>query len=122
MATSIGKALTVTGTVQAGESLAIAGTVRGDVLVSDHEVTLHDGALVAGAVLARSITVHGRAEGRLVAREIVRIMRNASVSANIAAPRLALVDGARFTGRVEPLRADAAFRVAGYRGKNTVKS
>jgi cytoskeletal protein CcmA (bactofilin family) len=115
MASHIGKALTVTGTIEAAEPLAIAGTVHGDVFVTDHEVTLHPGAKVTGAVLAHTIVVHGHAQGRLVARDIVRIEREASVAANVAAPRFELIEGAEFEGRVEPDRTDAAFRVADYR-------
>jgi cytoskeletal protein CcmA (bactofilin family) len=117
MASVIGKALIITGSVRAEEPLAIAGTVTGDILVANHDVTLEPGARVDGAVLARSITVRGRSVGRLVASDIVRLEDGAAVRADVAAPLFALSEGARFNGRVEPARVDAAFRVAHYRDK-----
>ena len=115
MHTTIGKGITVTGSIQAQESVTIAGTVRGDVLASDHDVTVEVGARVDGAVTARRITVHGRSTGRLIARELVHVHPSAAVKADIAAPKLALDEGASFNGCVEPARTDAAMRVAAYR-------
>jgi cytoskeletal protein CcmA (bactofilin family) len=117
MNTTIGKGIVVTGTIQASEPIFIAGRVNGDVLVSDHDVTVETGAQVDGAVTARTITVRGRSKGRLIAREVVRLHNTASVKADIAAPRLALEDGATFSGCVEPAKTDAAIRVATHRVK-----
>jgi cytoskeletal protein CcmA (bactofilin family) len=115
MHTTIGKGITVTGSIQAQEPVTIAGTVRGDVLASDYDVTVEVGARVDGAVTARRITVHGKSTGRLIARELVHVHTSAAVKADIAAPRLALDEGATFNGCVEPAKTDAAMRVAHYR-------
>lgn len=113
--TNIGKGIAISGSVRSDEPLAIAGTIKGDVFAGEHEVTLEEGANVDGAVLARSIVVNGRSVGRLVAKEVVRLRRGASVRAEIAAPRFALEDGAVFNGKVDPARTDAAFTVAEHR-------
>jgi cytoskeletal protein CcmA (bactofilin family) len=117
MMTTIGKGITVTGSIQAQEPVIIAGTVNGDVLASEHDVTVEAGARVEGAVTARSITVRGRSNGRLIAREVVRVQESAAVRADVAAPKLALEDGATFNGCVEPAKTDAAILVAAYRNK-----
>ncbi len=117
MITTIGKGITVKGTIQAEESVTILGTVTGDVMASDHDVTVEAGANVDGAVMARRITVAGTSKGRLIARELVRVQPTAAVKADIAAPKLSLADGATFNGSVEPARTDAAMRVAAYRSK-----
>jgi cytoskeletal protein CcmA (bactofilin family) len=117
MNTTIGKGITVKGTIHAEEALTIAGTVTGDVLAANHDVVVESGGQVDGAVTARIITVHGNSKGRLIAREIVRVLRSAAVKADIASPRLSLEEGATFNGSVEPARVDAAMRVAAYRGK-----
>jgi cytoskeletal protein CcmA (bactofilin family) len=117
MLTTIGKGITVNGTIQAEESITIAGTVTGDVMVSEHDVTVEVGANVDGAVMARRITVAGTSNGRLIARELVRVQPTAAVKADIASPKLALADGATFNGSVEPARSDAAMRVVAYRNK-----
>lgn len=116
-ATTIGKGITIKGTIHAQESVTIAGTVNGDVLASDFDVTVEAGARVDGAVTARSITVRGRSSGRLIAREVVRVLRSAAVRADVRSPRLALEEGATFNGQVEPAKTDAAILVAAYRNK-----
>jgi cytoskeletal protein CcmA (bactofilin family) len=115
--TTIGKGITVRGTIQADEPLLIAGTVKGDVSAVDYEVTVERGANVDGAVSARRITVRGTSQGRLIARESVRVLETALVKADVRSPRLTLEDGASFTGSVSPARTDAAFLVTAYRHK-----
>ena len=116
MVTTIGKAITIKGTVQASEALEISGTIVGDVVVLHNQVTVESGGTVDGAVTARDIIVRGASNGRLVATDIVRIQPSARVTADVAAPKLAIDEGAVFNGRVEPARAEAAARVAAYRG------
>ena len=116
MATTIGKGLRITGTLTADEPVVIAGTLRGEVLASNHAVTVAPGGRLDGAVTARVITVQGVCAGRLVARDLVRVLDGATVQADIASPRLGLEEGATFDGRVEGgTKADAAARVAAYR-------
>jgi cytoskeletal protein CcmA (bactofilin family) len=115
MNTTIGKGITIKGTIQADEAVTIAGSVTGDVIATNFDVVVEDGAHVNGAVTARAITVRGTSKGRLIAREIVRVFRSASVRADVAAPKLTLEDGALFSGSVEPARVDAAIIVGAYR-------
>lgn len=117
MNTTIGKGITIKGSIQAEEAVTIAGTVNGDVIATNFDVVVEPGAHVDGAVTARSITVRGNSKGRLIAREIVRVFSSAAVRADVAAPRLTLEDGAMFNGSVEPARVDAAIIVGAYRRK-----
>ena len=109
MATTLGKSITVKGTVHADEPVTILGTVTGDVL------TVEAGGRVDGAVTGRRITVRGWCKGRLIARELVRLHPSAAVRADVASPKIALAEGAMFTGSVEPGRVDAAMIVQAYR-------
>jgi cytoskeletal protein CcmA (bactofilin family) len=120
--TTIGKGITVRGTIHAEEAVTIQGTVRGDVLAADYDVTVESGAVVEGAVTARRITVRGNSKGRLIARECVRVHQSAAVKADVASPKLALEEGATFNGSVAPARTDAAMRVAAYRGRGDLLS
>lgn len=122
MNTTIGKGIVITGTIQAAEPVLIAGRVNGDVLAAEHDVTVERSAHVEGAVTAKTITVHGRSNGRLIARDVVRLLETAFVKADIASPRLALADGATFNGCVEPAKADAAMRVAAHRARAETSS
>jgi cytoskeletal protein CcmA (bactofilin family) len=117
MNTTIGKGITIKGSIQAEEAVTIAGIVKGDVIATNFDVVVESGAQVDGEVTARAITVRGNSKGRLIAREIVRVFRSAAVRADVAAPRLALEEGAMFNGSVAPARVDAAIIVGAYRRK-----
>ena len=120
MATTIGKGVRITGSLTADEPVSIIGTLNGEVLVANHSVTVETGGLVDGAVTARVITVQGGSAGRLIARDVVRVLEGATVNADVASPKLALEEGAVFNGRVDGgARAEAAARVAAYRNHNT---
>lgn len=119
MATRIGKGVRITGTLTADEPVSIVGTLNGDVLVANHAVTVETGGRVDGAVTARVITVHGGTVGRLIAADVVRVLEGANVRADVAAPKIALEEGAVFNGKVDGgHRAEAAARVAKYRSGN----
>jgi cytoskeletal protein CcmA (bactofilin family) len=116
MSTTIGRGLKITGTLTADEPVSIVGSLNGEVLVANHSVTVERGGLVEGGVTARVITVQGGSAGRLVARDIVRLLNGASVKGDVSTPKLALEEGAVFNGRVDGgARAVAAARVAAYR-------
>ena len=111
----------ITGTLTADEPVSIVGILNGEVLVANHAVTVETGGRVDGAVTARVITVQGGSAGRLIARDVVRVLEGATVKADVTAPKLALEDGALFSGRVDGgTRAEAAARVAVYRQHNGV--
>lgn len=115
MLTTIGRGLIVKGTIHADEPLTIAGDVHGDVIAPNQPVAVLEGGRVEGAITARRLAVHGRASGRVIAIEVVRLHDTAFVRADIASPKIAIEDGAHFTGSVEPARVDAALRVQAYR-------
>ena len=115
MSTIIGGNLKVTGTIEADEPVAIVGPITADLLVPNHEVTVEANGRIDGHITARSITVFGGSMGRLIARDIVRVLEGATVRGDVAAPRIELEEGAIFNGRVEPARTEAAMRVAAYR-------
>ena len=118
MSTIIGKGLIVTGTIEADEPVAIVGSITADLLVPNHEVTVEANGRIDGAITAGSITVLGGSMGRLIARDIVRILEGATVHGDVAAPRIELEDGAIFKGRIEPARTEAAISVAAYLQNN----
>ncbi len=115
MQSSIGKAITVKGTVHADEPIAISGTISGDVFAGENGVTVEKEGRVEGTITARHIVARGTVHGRLVATDLVRLEATSTVEADIAAPRVAIEDGATYNGRVDPARAEAAARVAAYR-------
>jgi cytoskeletal protein CcmA (bactofilin family) len=123
MSTTIGKGVNIKGSLTADEPVVITGSLNGDLIVQNHAVTVATGGRVDGAVTARVITVQGGSVGRLIARDVVRVLVGATVNADVAAPKLALEDGAVFNGKVDGgARAEAAARVAAYRNTGPAES
>lgn len=116
MSTTIGRGVSITGSLSADEPVSINGTLNGEVLVANHAVTVESNGRVDGAVTARVITILGGSKGRLIARDVVRVLEGARVHADVASPKMTLEEGAEFNGRVDGgARAEAAARVAAYR-------
>ena len=115
MSTTLGSAVTLKGSIQATEAVVISGSIAGDVVAMNDQVVIEQAGRVEGTVTARDIVIHGICSGRLVATGLVRLHAGCQVKADIAAPKLAIDDGATFNGRAEPARAEAAARVAIYR-------
>ena len=109
---TFGASVHVVGELLADEDIVIAGRVDGDIVCERSSVVVLGSAEVAGDVIGRDITVHGRVSGRLIATEFVDLASEATVVGPVMARRFILAEGARFTGRVEPQHVDAAIRVA----------
>ncbi len=107
---SIAQGLVAIGEITAAEHLIIEGSFDGRVFVPDHDVAVGRRGQISGEVLASSITVLGRATGRLVA-DRVEIANGATVEAEIVTEQLVIADGAFFQGVVDPTRTNAAFAV-----------
>jgi cytoskeletal protein CcmA (bactofilin family) len=113
----IGASLVIVGEVRSTEDLTLDGRIDGPVTCEGGLVTIPVSATVVGTVIARDITVFGRADGQLIATEVVDVRPGSIVSGAIIAPSLILHDGAQFSGRVEPNHVDAALSVARFQRK-----
>lgn len=101
MATCIGQTVSLKGTLSASEDIRIAGRVEGQIHLHEHVLTVQPtGELMAG-VLARSVIVEGAVRGDITAGQNIALQNTSSVTGKIAAPRIAISEGADFNGRVE---------------------
>jgi cytoskeletal protein CcmA (bactofilin family) len=98
---TIGRSITIRGEVTGDEDLLIEGRVEGSVNLQQHAVTVGPAGDVRANIVARVVTVEGNVEGNLQAEEQVILRSTALVQGDIAAPRLVLEDGARFSGGVD---------------------
>ncbi|HEX5069037.1 MAG TPA: polymer-forming cytoskeletal protein [Vicinamibacterales bacterium] len=113
----VGASLVIVGEVRATSDLTVDGRIEGPVSCEGSLLTIPASASVEGPVLARDIIVFGRAEGQLIATEVVDLRPGSVVTGSIVAPSLILHDGALFSGRVEPNQLDAAVSVARFQQK-----
>ena len=112
-----GRTIVVTGQVHTTGEFTLDGRIEGQLLCEGGAVVIAAGAEVRGDVFARDITVLGRADGQLIATDVVDVRAGAAVSGRVMARRMILNEAASFNGRVEPQHLDAAITVLKYKQK-----
>lgn len=96
----LGPTLRFKGELSAEEDFVLQGRIEGSINHTQ-SVTIGGEGSVLGNIHARVITVDGTVEGDLHGGESVVVHATGKVSGNIFAPRVGLVEGAYFNGRIE---------------------
>ena len=104
----IGKSIRIEGTLTGNEDLTIDGKVQGRIKLSGHSLTIGPNGKIEADLRARLVVVRGEVKGNITADDKIQITANGSVEGDLRAPRIALDDGARFTGSVEMGKAPEA--------------
>jgi cytoskeletal protein CcmA (bactofilin family) len=110
----LGKTLLFRGELTAEEDVILQGRVEGSIRHARNLIIGPDGS-VLGDVYASHLTVEGLVEGDLHCSEAVVVRATAQVRGNIFAPRVGIMEGATFNGRVEMDPGAAATQAAGAR-------
>ena len=96
----LGKTLLFRGELTAEEDVILQGRVEGSIRHARNLIIGTEGS-VLGDVYANHLTVEGLVEGDLHCSEAVIVRATAQVRGNIFAPRVGIMEGATFNGRVE---------------------
>ena len=96
----LGKTLLFRGELTAEEDIILQGRVEGSIRHARSLIIGTEGS-VLGDVYANHLTVEGLVEGDLHCTEAVIVRATAQVRGNIFAPRVGIMEGAMFNGRVE---------------------
>jgi cytoskeletal protein CcmA (bactofilin family) len=96
----IGRGIRIDGRLTGDEDLIVEGHIEGTITLNNHLVIEETGTVVAN-VEAVELTIRGRLNGNIVARELISILAGAVVIGDIRAPRILIEDGARFKGNIE---------------------
>jgi cytoskeletal protein CcmA (bactofilin family) len=115
LATCLPRAAIVIGDLAAREDLLVEGVVSGSIDMPGFAITIAAGARVDARILARDVTVLGTVTGRITATEIIDVRAGARVTGELAAPSVALAEGAEVQARIETKSVEAAVHVARYR-------
>ena len=102
----IGKSVVIKGELSGSEDLYVDGTVDGTVELATHRFIVGPSGQVRAGVNAKGVVIEGKLEGNIQAGERVELRKSASVTGNIAAPRIAIEEGAYFKGKID-VRRDA---------------
>lgn len=96
----LGPTLHFKGELSAEEDFILQGKIEGSI-ANPQNVTIGNDGSVIGDIKARVITIDGKVEGDLYGDEAVIVHQSGRVTGNIFAPRVGLVEGAFFKGRIE---------------------
>lgn len=90
--------LTITGNVKTSGDIQVEGKVEGDVRA--HLLTVGEGAVIEGEIVAEDVVVNGKVVGRVRGLK-VRLTSSAVVEGDIVHKTIAIESGAHFEGSVQ---------------------
>jgi cytoskeletal protein CcmA (bactofilin family) len=102
---NIGKSVVIKGELSGSEDLTIEGQVEGKIELRQNILTIGPNARIKAQVFAKGVIILGEITGNVTATEKVDIRDNGSVDGDIAAPRVAIAEGAHFRGSIDMQRA-----------------
>ncbi|HEX2340218.1 MAG TPA: polymer-forming cytoskeletal protein [Vicinamibacterales bacterium] len=119
---NIGKSVVIKGELNGSEDLTIEGQVEGKIELRQHVLTIGPNGKIKAQIFAKSAIILGEVHGNVTATEKVDIRDNGSVDGDIAAPRVAIAEGAHFRGSIDMQRAGAGRSDSRADGKSELKS
>ena len=108
-ATVVGESILISGNLSGDEDLTVRGRVEGTVSLSRTLVVEASGQVKA-EVQVKSCVISGVVVGNVTATESVEITREGRMVGDISAPRVVIVDGASFRGRIDMGEVDVGER------------
>ena len=106
-AVNIGKSVVIKGELNGSEDLTIEGQVEGKIELRQNVLTIGSNGKIKAQVFAKSVIILGEVTGNVTATDKVDIRDNGSVDGDIAAPRVAIAEGAHFRGSIDMQRGTA---------------
>ena len=98
---NIGKSVVIKGELSGSEDLTIEGQVDGKIELRQNVLTIGPNGRIKAQVFAKAVIILGEVTGNVTATEKVDIRDNGSVDGDIAAPRVAIAEGAHFRGSID---------------------
>lgn len=99
--TVIGKQITIEGTLQGKEDLFVEGTVKGNIELPEHHLTVGPNGQVESDIQAKGVTIKGRVTGKVNASADVSITKEAEFEGEIYAKGISVENGAYLKGMIE---------------------
>jgi cytoskeletal protein CcmA (bactofilin family) len=98
--TIIGESILISGSLNGDEDLTVRGRVEGTLTLTRTLVVEQTG-IVKAEVQVKNCVIAGVVVGNVTASESVEITKEGRMVGDIAAPRVIIVDGASFRGRID---------------------
>jgi len=114
---NIGKSVIIKGELSGSEDLTIEGQVEGKIELRQNVLTIGPNGRIKAQVFAKAIVILGEVTGNVTATEKVDIRDNGSVDGDIAAPRVAIAEGAHFRGSIDMQKSGGSAKSAEPKGE-----
>ncbi len=88
------------GTLKFSGELTFDGKLDGDIQ-TDGSLVLGDNAVIKGNLNVSTVTIRGKVNGNVVAKEKIDIKTRAELFGDIRAPKLVIEEGVTFVGKTE---------------------
>jgi cytoskeletal protein CcmA (bactofilin family) len=98
--TVVGDGLTIEGEVTGDDEVVVHGTVRGTLTTSE-AVSVASGGVVEADVSASSVSVAGQVTGNVTAQDRIDIQAGGRLVGDVKSARFTIADGASFKGSVD---------------------
>jgi len=105
---NIGKSVIIKGELSGSEDRTIEGQVDGKIELRQNVLTIGPNGRIKAEIFAKAVVVQGEVVGNITATEKVDIRDAGSVDGDLAAPRIAIADGAHFRGSIDMKREGGA--------------
>lgn len=97
--TVIGKGIHIKGKVTGPAPIEVWGILEGQA-GTEGVFTVRQGGKVIGDIAATNVVVEGEIEGKITARERIKLEASCKVTGEITADQVAIAEGAHFEGQV----------------------
>ena len=101
MTANVKKSIFIKGELSVEGDLTVEGRVEGKIELKDHNLWVGPHGEVKAEIHAKSVIIAGDVIGSIFASEMVEIRLSGAMQGTIQCPRVSLVDGAKFKGRID---------------------
>jgi len=98
--TIISEDVEIVGSVKCSGGIQIDGKINGDLSCTGDTILGKNGS-IKGNLTVNSVTLYGKLQGNITAKELIELKSSAKVNGDIRSSRLVIEDGVTFVGKSE---------------------
>ena len=99
----LGRSVFIRGELSGSEDIYVDGQVEGTIQLSGNSLTIGPNGRIRANITAKNVTVNGSIDGNIDAGERTDMRKSAVVKGGVRTRRIAIEEGAYFTGKLEIL-------------------
>jgi cytoskeletal protein CcmA (bactofilin family) len=99
----LGRSVFIRGELSGSEDIYVDGQVEGTIQLSGNSLTIGPNGRIRANITAKNVTVNGSVDGNIDAGERTDMRKSAVVKGDVRTRRIAIEEGAYFTGKLEIL-------------------